>query len=159
MSNLLKERYSLAKLRKKLKGRRGKLCQCYKGFRHLAQNCRKGEKEVAIPQNKFKVLSSRVIQCGVEKRIVRNVRTVAVEYFKCEEKGHKCRECLLWRKKEKKVKRVMCPIQEKVHQQEKRKLAYLEKGKAQECSEKREVRRIEEKKVVCSARGEAQQEK
>jgi len=98
MSNLLKERCSLVKLREKLKRRRGKLCRCCKGFRHLAQNCRnkkKGEKEVAMSQNKFEVLSSRVIQCGVEERIVRNIRTVAVECFKCREKGHKCRECPL----------------------------------------------------------------
>jgi len=36
MSNLLKEKHSLAKLRKELKGRRGKLCFGCKGFRHLA---------------------------------------------------------------------------------------------------------------------------
>jgi len=56
MSNLLKEKCSLAKLREKLKGRRGKLCQCCKGFGYLAQNCRnrkEGEEGAIVPQNKF----------------------------------------------------------------------------------------------------------
>jgi len=36
MSNLLKEKYSLTKLRKELEGRREKLCFGCKGFGHLA---------------------------------------------------------------------------------------------------------------------------
>ena len=36
--------------------------------------------------------------------MVGGVEVVGVECFKCGERGHKCRECLLW---EKKVKRVM----------------------------------------------------
>jgi len=47
MSDLLREKHSLAKLRKELEGRREKLCQCYKKFGHLAHNCRnkrEGEK-------------------------------------------------------------------------------------------------------------------
>ena len=71
LSNLLKEKHALAKLRVELEGRKGKLCRSYKGFRHLAQNWKnrkKEEKEVVKPQNKFKILSSRVMQCGVEKR-------------------------------------------------------------------------------------------
>jgi len=36
MSNLLNEKYALAKLRAELEGRRGKLCRSYKGFGHLA---------------------------------------------------------------------------------------------------------------------------
>jgi len=46
-----------------------------------------------MPQNKFKVLRSKVMQCGVEERVVRNVRIVVVRCFRCREKGHKCREC------------------------------------------------------------------
>jgi len=52
MSNLLKEKHTLAKLRKELEGRRGKLCRSCKGFRHLVQNCRNkvgGEKGKIIP--------------------------------------------------------------------------------------------------------------
>jgi len=64
MSNLLKEKHSLAKLREELEGRRGKLYFGSKGFGYLAHNCRKEketEKGVTIPQNKFEVLKSKVM--------------------------------------------------------------------------------------------------
>jgi len=105
MSNLLRERHALAKLREELEGRKGKLCRSCKGFGHLVQNCRnkkEGEKGTEMPQNKFEVLKSRVMQCGVEERMIRSVRVV-VECFKCREEGHKCRECLQWERKEKRV--------------------------------------------------------
>jgi len=137
MSNLLKEKRALAKLRAELEGRKGKLCRCCKGFGHLARNCRKQtetERGATMPQNKFEVLKSRVMQCGVEERVVRSMRTVGVKCFKCREEEHKCRMC------PKKKKRVVRP----------------EKGKAQE-GEKR-VRRMEEEKAARPARGEVQQE-
>jgi len=62
------------------------------------------KKGKATPVNKFEILSSRVIQCGVEERMIRKHEAVVVECFKCGEKGHKCRECPLWEKKE----RVAC---------------------------------------------------
>jgi len=94
---MLKERHTLAKLRAELEGKKGKLCRCYKRFRHLARNCRnKGvEKREAIPQNKFKVLRSRIMQCGEGERMIRRVGVVKVECFKCGKKEHKCRECPL----------------------------------------------------------------
>jgi len=55
---------------------------------------------VATPQNKFEILSSRVMQYGMEGRIVKSIRMAAVKYFRYGEEGHKCRECPLWRKKE-----------------------------------------------------------
>jgi len=64
ISNFLKEKYALTKLREKLEGRKEKLCRSCKGFGHLAQNCRKRkekEKGIAMPQNKFEILSSRVM--------------------------------------------------------------------------------------------------
>jgi len=98
MSNLLKEKCSLAKLRKELKGRREKLCFSCKGFRHLARNYRnkrEEKKRTIIPQNKFEVLRSRIMQCGVERRTIRRVEVIEVECFKYKEKGYKCKECLL----------------------------------------------------------------
>jgi len=96
LSNLLKEKCALAKLRVELEERKGKLCRSCKGFRHLARNCRnrrEGEKGAELPQNKFEVLKSRVMQCSIEERVVRSIRMVAVRCFKCREEGHKCREC------------------------------------------------------------------
>jgi len=98
MSNLLKEKRALAKLRAELEGRKGRLCQCCKKFGHLARNCRneRREKEGTVaPQNKFGVLSSRMMQCGIKERIVRGVRMVAVKCFRYGEEGHKCRKCPL----------------------------------------------------------------
>jgi len=70
-----------------------------KKFGHLAQNCRNKKeagREVMILQNKFKVLSSKVIQCRVkEKEIRRQKEARKVEYFKFVEEEHKCRECPL----------------------------------------------------------------
>jgi len=111
MSNLLKEKHALTKLRKELEGRKRKICRSCKGFRYLAHNCRnkrEREKRTVIPQNKFEVLGSRVMQCGVEERVIRRQELVMVKCFKCGEKGHKCRECPLWRKMkgERKLRRV-----------------------------------------------------
>jgi len=104
MSNLLKQKHALASLRAKLEGKKEQECWNYKGFGHLAQNCRnkKGkEKRGTAPQNKFEVLTSRVMQCDVKERIIRKQEVVEVECFKCGEKGHKCRECPLWKEEKK----------------------------------------------------------
>jgi len=98
MSSLLNEKHALTKLKAELKGRRGKLCRYCKEFRHLARNCRnkkEGEKRTNVPQNKFKVLKNRVMQCRVGEKTIRKIGTVEVECYKYREIGHKCRECLL----------------------------------------------------------------
>jgi len=46
------------------------------------------------------------MQCGIEERVVRGMRTIAVRCFRCREEGHKCRECPLWEKKENRVARL-----------------------------------------------------
>jgi len=139
MSNLLREKHTLAKLRVELEGRREKLCRCCRKFGHLARNCRnkrEGEKGTAIPQNKFEILSSRVMQCGIEEKTIRSIR-VGVKCYKCREEGHKYRECpLAGRKKE---KRVACPREGKAHQ-------------------RREVRRVEGSKAARPEKGEVQRE-
>jgi len=157
LSNLLREKCALAKLREELEGRKGKLCRSCKRFRHLAQNCRNKEEEkrgTTVPQNKYEVLKSRVMQCGVEERVVRSVRRTVVRCFKCGEERHKCRECPLW---ERRSKRVAHPKEGKVHQGERRPVC-LERGKAQEQRGKREVRRVEEEKAACPVQEKAQQE-
>jgi len=88
-----------------------------------------------MPRNKFEVLRSRVMQCGIEERVVRSMRTAVVKCFRCGEEGHKYRMC------PKKEKRVAHPRKEKAHQ-----------------GERREVRRIEEWKAARPVKGEAQQE-
>jgi len=117
MSNLLNQKHALAKLRAELEGRRRRVCQCCKGFGYLAQNCRnrdKEEKRGTVPQNKFEVLSSKVMQCDVRETTIRRQKTVEVECFKYREKGHKCRECPIWKGEKKlqvveKVARVAMP--------------------------------------------------
>jgi len=136
LSSLLKEKRALVKLRVELEGRKGKLCRSYKGFGHLARNCRnrkEGEKRVEMPQNKFEVLRSKVMQCGVEEKVVRSMRTAVVKCFRCGEEGHKCRMC------PKREKRVARPREGKAHQGERR------------------LRRVEEDEAARPVQGKAQQ--
>jgi len=37
----------------------------------------------------------------MRERTIRKQETVKVEYFKCGKKGHKCRECPLWKEEKK----------------------------------------------------------
>jgi len=110
MSNLLKERCSLAKLREELERRKEKLCKSCKKFGYLAYNCRnrrKEEKRETTPLNKFEMLSSQVMQCGIEEKVIRRQEAAVVECFKCREKRYKYRDCPLWKttKEEKKLRR------------------------------------------------------
>ena len=139
---MLKERHALAKLREELEGRKERLCRSCKKFGHLARNCRskRGEtKGTVVPQNKFEALKSRVMQCGVEERVVRNMRTIVVKCFKC-------RECPVWirRKKEEKAACVTKPQKA----QQKEEPACPVKGEAQE----KRLRRMEEGEAARVAR-------
>ena len=85
MSGLLNQKHALAKLRTELEGKRRKIYWCCKRFGHLVHNCRNKKKEVKgkpIPQNKFEVIVSRVIQCRVKKK-VKVRRQEIVEKVKC----------------------------------------------------------------------------
>ena len=118
----------------------------------MAQNYRSKKEEeegTIIPQNKFEILKSRVMQCGVEEKMIRRQETVVVECFKYRKKGHKCRECPLWRKakKEKRSRRV----------REERAAHVAMPQKVQQ--EERKLRRVEESEVAHMAKPrEAQQE-
>jgi len=106
MSDLLNEKCALAKLRAELEERRGKLCRCCKGFGYLTRNYRnkkEEEKGTIISQNKFEILKSKVMQCGVEEKTIRRHKAVVAECFKCGEKEHKCKECSLWEKRKRVV--------------------------------------------------------
>ena len=52
-----------------------------------------------MSQNKFEVLTSRVMQCNVREMMIRKQEMVRVECFKCGKEGHKCRVSPLERRK------------------------------------------------------------
>jgi len=122
MSNLLKEKHALAKLRAELEERQEKLCYGCKKFRYLVYNCRnrrEGEKKTLIPQNRFEVLSSRVMRCGIEIRRQERDRKEEEKTIccsKCKEEGHQWKECLE-RRKERRERVVQVVIPQKVQLQ------------------------------------------
>jgi len=76
------------------------------------------------------------MQCDIKERIIRKQKTVKVECFKYGEKGHKCRECPLW-KGEKKLrvveKAMYVAMPQKAQQKEwRRSLVHVLQQKAQE---------------------------
>jgi len=97
LSNMLKEKQALASLMAQLKGRQKRVCWSCKKFEHLAYNCR-NKKEKAkmgktIPQNKFEVLSSRVMQSGKGGQYIRRQEMEearVVRCFKCGKKEFNC---------------------------------------------------------------------
>jgi len=92
------------------------------------------------------------MQCGVEERVVRNVRTAVVMCFKYGEEEHKCRECPLWIKK-KKGKAVHMAGPRKAQQKERP--ACPIRGKAQE--KKKRLRKVEKEEAAHPIEGKVQQ--
>jgi len=95
---MLKQKHTLAKLREELERRKEKLCFNCEKFEHLAQNCRNKkleEKRKITSYNKFEILASRVIRCGVEVRRQKMYKEEKriVEYFKYGKKKYKYKKC------------------------------------------------------------------
>ena len=98
MGSMLNQQYVLAKLRAEIEGREGRVCWGCRRFGHLACNCRnmKEAKGKLVSQNRFEVIASRVIQCGVRKETkVKRQKIVEerVQYFRCQRIGHYKWEC------------------------------------------------------------------
>ena len=97
MNDMHNQQQTLAKLRAELERREERKCFGYKGFRHLAYNCR-NQKEVKkrkpIPHNKFEMLASRVVRCSIREKVkVRRQEKEKLQYFRCWEVGHFKWEC------------------------------------------------------------------
>jgi len=72
MGSMLNKWCALAKLRAEIEGREGRVCWGYRKFGHLAHNCRNREQEKkgrSTLQNRFKVLTSRVMKCGLRGEV------------------------------------------------------------------------------------------
>ena len=70
MSDMLNKRHALTKLRAELEGREGRLCRCCRRFGHLIRKYKSGEgqkKKRTVEENRFEVLKSCVMQCGVRE--------------------------------------------------------------------------------------------
>ena len=98
MSSMLNQQCTLTKLRAEIEGREERMCWEYRKFGHLAHNCRNKEevtKGRLIPQNKFEMIVSRVMQYRVKEVKVRKQETVeeGVRCFRCWGVGHYKWEC------------------------------------------------------------------
>jgi len=108
MGSMLNQQYALAKLRGKIEGREERVCWGCRKFGHLACNCRnkkEEEKGKPIPQNRFEVIASRVMQYGVRGEVkVRKQKIVeeGVQCFRCQRMGHYKWECPNIKKEKKK---------------------------------------------------------
>jgi len=79
MSSMLNQQCTLTKLRAEIEGREERMYWEYRKFGHLAYNCRNKEevtKRRLIPQNKFEMIVSRVMQYRVKEVKVRKQETV-----------------------------------------------------------------------------------
>ena len=94
---MLNQWYTLAKLRAEIEEREERVCWECKKFGHLACDYRdrKGEiKGKPIPQNKYEVIASRIMQCEVREEVKRQkIKEKKVQYFRYWGMGHYKWEC------------------------------------------------------------------
>ena len=116
MSDMLNERHALAKLKAELEGREGRICRKCGRFRHLVWKCRNGEKQKKrmVVGNRFEVLRSQVMQCGVREVRRQEIVEGEVKYFGCGEKGHKKWECPNMKKRKQEEAAPLQKVWEKV---------------------------------------------
>jgi len=84
MSNMFNERCALTKLRAELEEREGR-------FGHFTWKYRSGEEQEkkVVRGNRFKVLKSWIMQCGVREVRRQEIVREEVRSFGCGKKGHK----------------------------------------------------------------------
>ena len=123
MGSMLNKWCALAKLRAEIEGREGRVCWGYRKFGHLAHNCRNREQEEkgrSTLQNRFEVLASRVMRCGLKKEVkVRKQEVVEeVQYFRYRRTGHCKWECpnIMVEKEKRRQEGVVHPTEGKAQQ-------------------------------------------
>jgi len=116
MSDMLNQRRALAKLRAELEEREGRICRKCGRFRHLTRKCRNREelKKKTVGGNKFEMLASRVMQCGVREVRRQEIVREKVKCFGCGEKEHKKWECPNVRKRKQEEVVPPCEVWKKV---------------------------------------------
>jgi len=123
---MLNQQHALAKLRAEIERREGRICWGYRKFGYLVRNCRNREqekKERSTLQNRFEVLASRVMRCGLrgEVKVKRQEVVEEVQYFRYRGTGHCKWECpnIAVEKEKRRQERAACPIEGKAQQWEK----------------------------------------
>ena len=144
MSSMLNQQCALTKLRAEIGGRKGRMCWECRKFGHLAHNCRNKKEEIKrklVPQNKFEVIVSRVMQCRVKEEVkVRKQETVeeGVQCFRCWGVGHYKWECpnIKVEKERKRSGEVVCVVSPQKAQQKKRLVCSLWRKAQEHCSKR-----------------------
>jgi len=95
MNDMLNQRCALAKLRAELEGREGRICRKCERFGHLTQKCRSEEeqKKKTVVVNRFEVLGSWVMQCGVREVRRQEIIREEATCFGYGKKRHKKWDC------------------------------------------------------------------